>query len=117
MTWSFSLGPVAAVTCSAAGSAESGAADAIRRPALSGACGVDVMFLTTSAAVSVRISMRRHLSLLVLPHCFPPTECTVSQTSAGRTSAGRGEPARRRLPDGLGLGGDGLGGGHRRGLG
>src|SRR5215469_9526073 len=89
MTWSFSLGPVAAVTCSAAGSAEPGAADAIRRPALSGAWGVDVMFLTTSAAVSVRISMRRHLSLLVLPRYCAATDrcyCAATERSAGQTS-------------------------------
>src|SRR5690348_17942070 len=56
MTWSFSLGPGAAVTCSVPGSAAP-AGDAIRRPDPSGACAVDEMALTTSAAASVSTSM------------------------------------------------------------
>jgi hypothetical protein len=65
MTWSFSPGPAAAVTCSAPGSSGSDAEDTIRRPVPSGVCGVEVTDLTTSAAASVRTSMRGHLSLLV----------------------------------------------------
>src|ERR1700688_1767301 len=58
MIRSFSLGPAAAVTCSASGASGSGAADAIRRPDPSGSCGVAVRDLTASAAASVSTSMR-----------------------------------------------------------
>src|SRR5262250_996249 len=57
MTWSFSLGPGVAVSCSAPGSPGSAPEDAIRRPDPSGASGVEVMALTTSAAASVSTSM------------------------------------------------------------
>src|ERR1700678_4304048 len=57
MTWSFSPGPLVAVTWSAFGFSGSASEDAIRRPACSGICVVDVTDLTTSAAASVSTSM------------------------------------------------------------
>src|SRR5690242_2328507 len=59
--WSFASGPGAAETWSPPGFDPSGAEDAIRRPAVSGASGVAVRALTTSAADSVSTSMC-HLS-------------------------------------------------------
>ena len=62
LVWSFASGPGAAETWSPPGLAELAAEDAIRRPAVSGASGVAVRALTTSAADSVSTSIVSPLS-------------------------------------------------------